>query len=494
MNQLDNFDFDELLESLKDIESDFLSNEPKLLSSLVNRLESLQRKAVIDVQSCSLSHKSISRVRQITRRLQIVAQTRLSLEETYEDLASKICQQASHAFGAFEDATKLKQSLEVKQVLSESLPSYHMRKHFLMTLDSPYPSQADKEALMRITNKSSTGAGRPPLESHQLTLWFINARRRSGWSNILRKYARGDRSRMKALVKSKMVSSSLSAPLQAGQLPVMHSLHDNLSDNLGLPLTAADKKEFEEEWDSMISWIRYGVKEKVGEWVYDLVAASKKPAKPGQPRAVTTSAKRSPALKPATPAQSKSKQRKAKQRASTSLSIDSTIGSSGLESTPELSMCSTADTSLSSFASNLSMTRYDPFPHHGDLLQSPTLHAKRNRRVRALPKRATLQKPNSNGKCKFCFSSRPCPLFPLTFPLLLFPDPDEKAIGTCLPVPTDFKLPCTHEQVEDSEDASHISTQAQLHPPYDALGHAPMPLSGMRRESVSFNSLSAAFG
>ncbi|CDW97668.1 hypothetical protein [Sporisorium scitamineum] len=394
----------------------------------------------------------------------------LKLEIAFEEHASKVLRQANEAI---EVATKAKQLLEVKQELSETLPAYHMRQHFLATLDSPYPSQQDKEALLRITNDSCAGTdgssqGRPPLDAHQLTLWFINARRRSGWSNILREFARGDRSRMKVLMQAKMSSCGLSVPLHPGCSTPIRSVDDILCDNLNRPLTAADKKEFEEEWSSMISWIRYGVKEKIGDWVYDLVAASKKPRKTGQARPVTTPVKRTPARKAATTQQAKP--RRAKQRASATPSIDSTVGSSGLESTPELSMCSTADTSLSSFTSNLSMAHYDPFQHRDDLLQSPTLSAKSNRRVKALPKRAGQQQS---------------PRKTLTN--------DESATGTCLPVPEDFELPCSRTQVEKSQISSSISTQPQLYPPYDVFGQVAVPMPA-RRESLSSNSLSAAFG
>ncbi|CBQ67986.1 homeodomain transcription factor bE2 [Sporisorium reilianum SRZ2] len=462
MTPPDKFGFAGLLQSLRDIERDFLSADQDDYLGLVSRLEALQRKAVIDIPTCSPDQKSAAEARQAIQRIQLVAQTRHRLEEMFEELDGEMLREANKAI---QDNAKSKQSLEVEQDLSETLPSYHMRKHFLATLDNPYPSQADKDTILRTTNDSAAGTGRPPLDAHQLTLWFINARRRSGWTHILRKFARGDRSRMKVLVQTKMASSGLLAPVPSGTLAC--SLDGVLSDNLGRPLTAADKKEFEEDWDSMLSWIKYGVKEKVGEWVYDLVAASKKPPKAGQARAVTTPAKRAPARKTATPAQSKP--RKPKQRASKTPSIDSVADTSGLESTPELSMCSTADTSLSSFASNLSMMQYDPFQHRDDLLQSPTLHAKSTRRVKALPKRATQQQQSPRKTLS----------------------KDESATGTCLPVPEDFKLPSTSA----AHAQAALSTQPQLFPPYDfALGQAPMPIPNIRRESLSSNSLSAAFG
>nr|WJN24842.1 homeodomain transcription factor bE [Sporisorium sorghi] len=469
MAQQNSFGLTGLLESLKDIEKDLLCVEKDKCSDLVKRLEALQRRAIIDVQHCFLDQKSVIEAHQASQRIQLIAQTRLKLENAFEKHASDLLREATKAI---EDDKKASQSLEVKQDLSETLPSYHMRKHFLATLDNPYPSPQDKEALVRITNHTSTDADgssprRNTLDAHQLTLWFINARRRSGWSHILRKYARNDRSRMKVLVQTKMISCGLSAPSYLGP-QLTHSVDDILRDNLDRPLTQADKKEFEEDWDSMISWIKYGVKEKVGDWVYDLVAASKKPPKAGQARAVTTPVKRAPARKTATPAQSKP--RKPKQRASKTPSMDSAVGSSGLESTPELSMCSTADTSLSSFASNLSMMHYDPFQHRDDLLQSPTLNAKSSRRVKALPKRAVQQQQTFKK------------------------DESAATTGTCLPVPEDFKLPTSsaaHTQLDHT--TAYPSTQPQhfAYPPYDALGQAPMPI---RRESLSSNSLSAAFG
>ncbi|SJX60623.1 homeodomain transcription factor bE2 [Sporisorium reilianum f. sp. reilianum] len=450
-----------LLQSLRDIEHDLLSGEEEQTSDLVGKLKALQKEAAINVQRGSLDQKATDEAHQAAQRIQVVATARLSLEKTFEDIFSMTLRQARETM---EDDKQAKRTFDVKQDLSETLPSYHMRRHFLTTLDNPYPSQADKEVILRITNDSAAGSGRPPLDAHQLTLWFINARRRSGWTHILRKFARGDRSRMKVLIQTKMFSSGLLAPVPSGTLA--YSLDNVLSDNLRRPLTPADKTEFEEDWDSMLSWIKYGVKEKVGEWVYDLVAASKKPPKAGQARAVTTPAKRAPARKTATPAQSKP--RKPKQRASKTPSIDSVGDHSALESTPELSMCSTADTSLSSFASNLSMMQYDPFQHRDDLLQSPTLHAKSTRRVKALPKRATQHHSPHKTLSE-----------------------DESATGTCLPVPEDFTL--------SSTSAAHaqaaLSTQPQLFPPYDfALGQAPMPLPNIRRESLSSNSLSAAFG
>nr|WJN24836.1 homeodomain transcription factor bE [Pseudozyma pruni] len=363
--------------------------------------------------------------------------------------------------------------------VSETLPTYHMRRHFLHTLDNPYPSQEEKEILVSITHGSAADAARdysrrPPLEIHQLTLWFINARRRSGWSQILRKFARNDRSRMRHLVRTKMLASDPSLRPSSSLCASTQDLDDVLSDNLGRPLTSADKKDFEDDWASMINWLTYGVKDKVGDWVYDLVAANKKTHRPGQTRVVSTAVTRSPARKPVIAPQRKA--RNPKPRLSLTPSIESNTSCSGLDSTPEPSMCSTTDTSFSSLGSGLSMPHYDPFQPHDDLLQSPTLSAMGSRKVRALPKRAQQQlMPESlytNG------SGTP----PATGTRLVKPEPIRPSLHP------------THTQVNGGQTTSRHSTQSKqpAFPPFDVLGQAPMPV--IRRESLSSNSLSAAFG
>jgi hypothetical protein len=270
-----------------------------------------------------------------------------------------------------------------------------MRKHFLEHLDNPYPSQEDKGSLVEATNASSAQRKKSEergnnLQINQLTLWFINARRRSGWSSILRKFARNDRQRMSLLLQTKMDACNMGSPHERSPAILVHSVDDVLRDNLGR-LTDADKKEFEDDWTSMVSWLKYGFKEKVGDWVYDIVANSKKPLKAGQPRTVTTAANRTPVRKTTTT----SRPKRATRRISKTPSVDSDIQSEH-ESTPELSMCSTADTSFSSFGSNISLLQYDPFQASHEALLSPTLQAAASRKVKALPKGP--QKADSAGK------------------------------------------------------------------------------------------------
>lgn len=406
MSSDSNFSLTSFLECLNEIEQEFLRDKVENRPVLVRKLQELQQKASNHVANLSHDPKTIQQIHQTAHRIEIAVNVCIHIDRKFASLCSEVVR----------GTNKVMQEVSVvspvvgSRNLSEDLPAYHMRKHFLHTLDNPYPTQEEKEGLVRLTNESTAGippsnANRPPLEVHQLTLWFINARRRSGWSHILKKFAREDRSRMKHLVRAKLSSSNQSTPPSPTSEYPSNNLDGVLSDNLGRPLTLADKQQFEDEWASMISWIKYGVKEKVGDWVYDLCAASKKTPKPGMPRPVTTVAKRQPARK--TKPAAKPKSRTANPRASTTPSIDSTLDSSKLESTPELSMCSTADTSFSTFGSSLSMSHYNPFQDGNDILQSPTVKARGNRKVKALPKRAGKQQPDEvdNGKIPFlCLS------------------------------------------------------------------------------------------
>ena len=384
----------ELRRALTAIEDDFLRSDERDVSDIIKRLHALQ---VLSPKACKAEQTNegtIIAILQSAQRIQLVAKARMNLEETFASLRAEMVQDTRRA---------LQKESQPSDDLSETLPAYHMRKHFLATLDDPYPSQDEKEALVRIINESvgctdTAPSGRDYFQPNQLTLWFINARRRSGWSSILRKFARNDRNRMKLLMQTKLLCSNF--PIRNDPLPsaLTHKVVDLLRDNLGR-LTPDDEKEFEDLWASMISWIKYGVKEKVGDWVYDLVAASKKASKPGQGRAVTTAASRSPARKPA---KAQAKPKKAKQRSSKTPSLESSAATtSGLGSTPELSMCSTADTFFSSLNCNLSMLHYDPFQHEDELLQSPSLRPKGGRKVKALPRRAQKMSSDSLYTSKF---------------------------------------------------------------------------------------------
>ncbi|KAJ1035144.1 hypothetical protein NDA18_000741 [Ustilago nuda] len=460
----------ELLSQLEAIQDKLLSSDDQ---GTIPHISTIREALKSETPLIDSDLRSSQEVRQAVTRLQVISSALIELEVDSDKVRRETSTEASRLL------TKLPKpddmgTMAQPESLSETLPSYHMRKHFLVTLHDPYPTAEDKEALVQTTNESVLQPDTPfkkrtLLTVEQLTLWFINARRRSGWSQIVRKFARNDRNRMKLLVQAKMLASDPSARAIATQSSLVGNLDDLLRENLG-HLTPADKEEFEDDWNSMISWIKYGVKEKVGDWVYDLVAANKKsPPRTGQARAVTTAANRSPARKTATKTQTKP--RKAKQRASKTPSMDST---SVLESTPELSMCSTADNSFSSFGSNGSLVPHDPFQQY-QLQQSPSLNTRGGRKVKALPNRATQKLPAE---------------------ALYINSNESGSIDTCYPVPEERKtaLSLASEALAQASGQTNSylpASKQQMFPPYDAMGQIPFV---PRRENLSSNSLSAAFG
>ncbi|GAC73813.1 hypothetical protein PANT_9d00281 [Moesziomyces antarcticus T-34] len=457
--------FSNLSTVLQEVEDGLLAKDGQLAISAV-KLAQWPDKISKSKEHGGLDQASVDHLHHRVKRIQIVTKAWLRLEEVYSQLNSDLkentfqisCKQGQHSRNTGPPD------------LSESLPSYHMRKHFLEHLDNPYPTQGDKESLVEATNASASQRKKSEergndLQINQLTLWFINARRRSGWSSILRKFARNDRQRMSLLMQTKMDACNMSSQHERSPAILVHSVDDVLRDNLGR-LTDADKKEFEDDWTSMISWLKYGVKEKVGDWVYDIVANSKKPLKAGQPRTVTTAANRTPVRKTTT----SSRPKRATRRISKTPSLGSDI-SSEHESTPELSMCSTADTSFSSFGSNISLLQYDPFQASHEALLSPTLQAAATRKVKALPKRS--QKADSSdegGSLALAMQSN-----------RLIPTPAESSL----------RLTSYPSAPHTLTGAQTTGVPTQLYPPYDALGRAPMP--AIRRDSLTSNSLSAAF-
>nr|WJN24832.1 homeodomain transcription factor bE [Moesziomyces parantarcticus] len=466
MTESTSLSFPDVFSALRIIEEELLAPDGMPLSSTVNLAQMSDQ--IRNAQKLeSLDPASVLQLRQTAQRISVISGARIRLEKAFLRLDSSMREDTIRITGQKNTIPSQVKALD----LSENLPSYHMRKHFLEHLDNPYPSQEDKESLVQATNASDAQRKKSEergneLQVHQLTLWFINARRRSGWSNILRKFARNDRQRMRLLMQTQMDACNMTSSHGPSPAVLVHSVDDVLRDNLGR-LTDADKKEFEDDWTSMISWLKYGVKEKVGDWVYDIVANSKKPLKAGQPRTVTTAANRTPVRKTA----ASSKPKRATRRISKTPSVDSDIQSEH-ESTPELSMCSTADTSFSSFGSNISLLQYDPFQQSDEALLSPTLQAAATRKVKALPKRSQkADSPDEGSSLALAMQTSRLATAPAESALRLtnYPTLPQAASG-----------------------AQATSAQTQLYPPYDALGRASVP--AIRRESLSSNSLSAAFG
>nr|WJN24844.1 homeodomain transcription factor bE [Tranzscheliella williamsii] len=264
----------DMVVALHNVENDMYRESEGIYSHIASQLSTVRD----FVGSLSLTpqkdDKDLREIYKSAARIKTIADTFIELERSREAMYTEASLEASRVcLGASKSSSDLE--------LSETLPSYQMRKHFLSTLNEPYPSQLDKEELVKATNayhtrKPPSLAQRSYMTINQLTLWFINARRRSGWSSIMQRYAQNDRKRMKALIEAKMYEVGLPLRGQPGSFEGSNvSVDMLLRDNLG-ELTESVKAAFEDDWTSMVSWIKYGVKDKVGDWIRDIVVANKK--------------------------------------------------------------------------------------------------------------------------------------------------------------------------------------------------------------------------
>lgn len=283
------FHLSSLLLALNKIEDDVLSTESLDDASLLSKLETVVSQLDSMPYDATGADGSLAEILATTERIKIVLSTSIRLEDIEKEVLSDVYEKACLAFS---EDDKLAENTKD----SEDTPSKHMRKHFLSVLDDPYPGQAEKEAVVQAINLHfalGRSQDRELLRLEQLSLWYINARRRSGWSSILSKYARNERKRMKLLIQAKMIEEQLSIkfPLSTAKIKTVDAI---LQENLGSDYTHHTLQAFEEEWDALISWIKYGVKDKVSNWIQDIVEESRHAIRPkARPRAVPSPAKKS---------------------------------------------------------------------------------------------------------------------------------------------------------------------------------------------------------
>lgn len=113
--------------------------------------------------------------------------------------------------------------------------------------------------------------------SRQCTLWFINARRRSGWTIWARRFAGGQQSRLRAIV----------AAIEGRELPkVEDEEEEEIEDDLEKLVLASDPKDLKlpkaqlvelckSELDKVVDWVLRGAKDKVGSWMDNIVKEAK---------------------------------------------------------------------------------------------------------------------------------------------------------------------------------------------------------------------------
>lgn len=165
-----------------------------------------------------------------------------------------------------------------------------MRDWFLRNLGHPFPAREDKHRILAASNADEPEPA-AQLQYNQVVLWFINTRRRCGWTTFLRKYARGDKARMLELawaLEHEEGGDHDTRLWSAGPSEVhgLHTAHLRCEHGAVAPvplaalvphMDAEALARMRDDWHKMVDRIRYGVKERVGDWVEEVIRGPPEP-------------------------------------------------------------------------------------------------------------------------------------------------------------------------------------------------------------------------
>ncbi|KAK0527288.1 hypothetical protein OC835_005025 [Tilletia horrida] len=272
-------------------------------------------------------------------------------------------------------------SLSGTSASPDALNAALLRQWFLDNLVNPTPDKEEKEDLVRRTNALPDGGlggrDKKPLTYQQVVLWFINMRRRSGWTEFKQLYGRRDKPKFEQLLKalerqpsapSSGTKDEVAALMNAWNVPLQSELaegttaddsddeDDCVASNKGRrgqprrstsstaskktapsSKTAAAKdpkgtlraKECREAYDKMVDFVSAGQKERVRDWLGQVLKdvekkpkAKKRASAPPPAKASSSSTKERKVAKLPTRA---SQRQKAPQAPLTSTPVKSTV-------------------------------------------------------------------------------------------------------------------------------------------------------------------------
>lgn len=186
-------------------------------------------------------------------------------------------------------ATSSRKSYQVEvlqsNTMQETLNSKVLRRWFLDHVADPFPSRRTKEDLVLTTNalvkstspsekKSTKTLSNLPIDYSQCTLWFINSRRRSHWTDFFRQFAHSDKEQMRRLIDCLRREEDAEEPLddELEQLLVCYEPLD-----LGCCQDTMESRMIEcrETYTHMMDWLRQITKEQVGDWMDNIIREAK---------------------------------------------------------------------------------------------------------------------------------------------------------------------------------------------------------------------------
>ena len=187
-----------------------------------------------------------------------------------------------------------------------TLNAKHMRDWFLRHLGHPFPSREDKEQILAETNACIRDRTLR-LKYTQIVLWFINTRRRSGWTAFLRHYARGDKVKLFNLAQA--IENEEGGTHETRQWSAGHAItltpasavqankpmlsDPNTSSGLSLQSLLPNmddiaRRAMKREWSNIVDRVRIGAKERIGDWVDEVISAPSTASSSSQSRRHST--------------------------------------------------------------------------------------------------------------------------------------------------------------------------------------------------------------
>lgn len=163
-------------------------------AAFLSEWSTLQEEMRIAITSGSLGDDFILATNQLTRRINLVAAAMVNASTGAQTLQSLAVQQSKQCWATSPTSTfctpskhitDLPVSGQAQATVVAEMPSFAAyRIFFLSHFTHPYPSAAQKTELLLTA----------PLHNlTQLSTWFVNARRRSGWQDLFKVYANGSR-------------------------------------------------------------------------------------------------------------------------------------------------------------------------------------------------------------------------------------------------------------------------------------------------------------
>lgn len=158
----------------------------------------------------------------------------------------------------------------------QTLNAVFMRDWFLRHLGHPFPARHEKLEILFQTNRSSHPGTR--LEYNQAMLWFINSRRRSGWTSFLRKYANGDKTLLMEIARAlenEQGGTHVQRGWSAGNSTYtvrptpLPDLFSNASETM--------LSRLRREWADIVEWVTIGVNDRIGDWVDQVIDSVPRP-------------------------------------------------------------------------------------------------------------------------------------------------------------------------------------------------------------------------